>query len=379
MITRLHMPRAIVPAVGGLVLAVLLAAAAQAAPRREPAVVGYVETLCGGARVADLDLGPVTHVIDAFVLPDRQGRLRPANGLPRTGLVERCHAEGRLALVSIGGGTVPGAVFSSIASRDRSLERFARGVVEFAMGAGYDGVDIDWEFPESHERALYVKLIRRVREEMVRADWRTADGDPALLLFGVSTGYWIGGYDFAALDALTDFAVYFGYDFRNPALGPWMHYDMITPKDEARPVEASVSGMVAEIARRGYAPGKILVGLPFYTSHGRPWTTARTTPGLDETELHPLYLEKLVAGEWINDADAVRAKVAAALGRNVAAGRAAGGVAIWQLGHQGAHDDLTGAVADALAARQRPVRTGEAPRPRASSAAAETAGRETTP
>ncbi len=313
-----------------------------------PAVVGYVESLHGGATVRNLDLGPITHVIDAFVLPDREGRLRPANGLPRRGLIDRCHDEGRLVLVSVGGGTVPGRVFTSIASNERRLDRFARAVVEFAREAGYDGLDIDWEFPEPSEREMYVRLIARVRQEMVDTGWQTADGGPAMLCFGVSTGYWLTGYDFAALAPLTDFAVYFGYDFRNPALGPWMHYDMMWPKEAPTSIEASVSGVVAEIARRGYPSTQLLVGLPFYSSLGRPWTLVRGTENLARTPLHPLYLEKKIGAEWINDPEAIAAKVAKALSPTVAAGRPVGGIAIWQLGHQGTYTELTDAISQKI-------------------------------
>jgi hypothetical protein len=339
------------------VLGVLLFAAAPgplAAAGRgasTPVVAGYVETIYGGAGVADLDLGPVTHVIDAFVLPERDGRLRPVNNLPRRDLIDRCHAEGRLVLVSVGGGTVPAEMFAGVAGRERYRERFVTDLVRFAVEAGYDGVDIDWEFPEPDQRSLYVELIRRLRAEMTAAGWQTAQGGPALLMYGVSTGYWLNGYDFRELATLTDYAVYFGYDFRNPALGPWMHYEMMWPKGADEPMEASVSAVVAEIARRGYPAGQILVGLPFYTSSGRPWTAVRGDAQVARARLHPLYLEKNVGGEWVNDAEAIRAKAAAALADNVAAGRPAGGVAVWQLGHQGPWNELTGAIGEAVSGR----------------------------
>lgn len=330
----------------GAVLALPVAASAVEGERAGgPVVAGYVETIHGAATVANLDLGPVTHVIDAFVLPDREGRLRPVNGLPRTELIGRCHREDRLVLVSVGGGTVPGKVFASIAANEHRLERFATEIVRFASEAQYDGLDIDWEFPESDQRALYVKLIAAVRNEMIAVRWQTHRGEPALLCCGVSTGYWLSGYDFGALAPLVDFAIYFGYDFRNPALGPWSHYEMMWPQGADAPIEASVSGVVAEIARRGFHPQKILVGLPFYTSQGRPWANARTTAGLDAAFLHPVYLEKKVGAEWITDAEAMAAKVRMALSGTVAAGRPVGGIAIWQLGHQGKNKELTDAIA----------------------------------
>jgi hypothetical protein len=329
-------------------LLTVLAAVPAARAAQGPMVAGYVETIHGGVGVDALDLGPLTHVIDAFMLPTSEGRLHGANGMPRLDLVERCHAEGRHILMSIGGGTVPGKVFTAIAERPTSLQRFATGAVATAMEAGYDGLDIDWEFPDPLERRLYVRLITAVREAMVAAEWKTHTGEPALLFYGVTTGYWLRGYDFAALSKLTDAAVYFGYDFRNPSLGPWMHYDMMWPKEAAEPIEASVSGVIAEIARRGYDPGKILVGLPFYTSANRPWSTARKTRGLAEAKLHPVFLEKNIDGEWITDAEAMEAKVRAALGPLAAAGRPVGGIAIWQIGHQGRHHELTNAISRVL-------------------------------
>ncbi|MDP6419372.1 MAG: glycosyl hydrolase family 18 protein [Candidatus Krumholzibacteria bacterium] len=314
-----------------------------------PAVFGYVETLYGDLSAGKIDYRPYTHIVDCFLIPDSWGNTESAHGLPRKSLIEAAHSAGCRVLLSLGGGSVSGEVFSDIVARKRTRDRFVREICDLAASAGYDGLDIDWEFPRGEERHRFVTLVKAFREEIDRGVWRDASGGRPLLTIGISPGYWLRGYDFEALDPMIDYGLLFGYDHRNPALGPWMHWKDLWPEGEETPIEGSVSGVAAELLQRGLSRSKLVIGFPFYSSAGKPWIHIRDKVKESNAPLHPLYLEKKVDGQWVTDEEGLREKVSSALNGHDVQGGAVAGVAVWQIGHQGLKQDLSEALLDALA------------------------------
>jgi hypothetical protein len=304
----------------------------------------YVETLYGGATIDALDLGVCTHVIDAFVLVEPSGALAPANGLPRHALVAAAHAHGQKALVSVGGATVAEETFARIAAHEASRARFLSELARFVTAAGYDGVDLDWEFPTAASRALHLDLVRALRARL---------GERATIVVGVSPASRLYAYDFRGLARVADFFIHFGYDFRNPALGPWANHARFWPDGAGAPIEGSVRGAASEMVRRGLPRDKLVIALPLYASDGSPWIEVRARALAAPAPPHPLYLERQVGGVWVNDPASLEAKVRAVIAGSDIAGGAAAGVALWQLGHQGRFHDLTDAVRRALAAARR--------------------------
>jgi GH18 family chitinase len=324
-----------------LVVAVALLAGGRAFAA--PVVFCYVETLYGGATIDSLDLRPCTHVVDAFVLVEPSGALTPARTLPRRALVAAAHARGAKALVSVGGATVPGATFAGIAAHDAARTRFLSELARFVAANGYDGVDLDWEFPTPAERALHVELTRALRARL---------GEEATIVVGLSPASRLLSYDFRGLAHAADFLIQFGYDFRNPALGPWANKAPFWPDGASAPIEGSVRGAASEMVRRGLPRDKLVIALPLYASDGRPWSEVRAGALAAPAPPHPLYLERQVGDAWVNDAASLEAKVRQVIGGSEIAGGAAAGVALWQLGHQGRYHDLTDAVRRALTMTQ---------------------------
>jgi glycosyl hydrolase family 18 (putative chitinase) len=309
----------------------------------------YVETLHGGVKPEALDLAVCTHVIEAFLIPDASGGLRAANGLPRRELVRAARRDGCRVLVAIGGATVPGSTFGALSARQGALQRFSDGVARFVLEGGYDGVDLDWEFPAPSERELHLELVRAVRSRLQSAFATGRPGQTPLVVVGVTPGAHLEGYDFPGLAKEADYFVQFGYDFRNPALGPWAHTAKLWPDGAHQPIEASVRGVASEIVRRGTPREKLVIGLPLYASDGRPWVEVREKALATFAPLDPLYLEsELEDGTWITGPAALEAKARRIIAGSEIAGGSAGGVALWQLGHQGPFRELTEALRRAL-------------------------------
>lgn len=306
-------------------------------------VVCYVETIYGGAKPSALDLGVCTDVVEAFVIPDISGTIRAANKLPRKEVINAARAVGSKVLVAVGGATVPGSTFSSITSNPVARRRFINELIQFVVKNGYDGVDIDWEFPLLTEREKHLALIRDVRVKL-QAAFNSQYRKSPLVFVGVTPGAHLEGYNFAGLAKEVDVFIQFGYDFRNPALGPWAHASKLWPDGASSPIEASVRGTANQLIRRGVPRQKLVICLPFYASDGRPWVEIRERVLSAPLSLHPLYLENQWNGIWVTGPAALEAKVQKIIAGREIAGGSASGVAFWQLGHQGRFRNLTGAL-----------------------------------
>jgi hypothetical protein len=308
----------------------------------------YVETIFGGATAADLDFRPCTHVIEAFVTVDALGTIAPQNGLPRRDVIAAARKAGARVMVAIGGSTVPGSTFATIGRDPVVRDRFTGALATFVVTAGYDGVDVDWEFPSPADADVNLSLVRAIRGALVRASRsHTRTGHLALappIVTVPVAAYWIPDYNLAALQEEVDAVILMGYDFRNPALGPWANDAKLWPVNASTPIEGSVRGAAAEMIRNGLGFDKLIIALPFYSSVNQPWVDIRTRALASPAVLHPLFLEKQIDDVWITDPEALERKITAALAGYQIAGGNAAGIAIWQLGHQGRFHELTDAL-----------------------------------
>jgi len=339
-------------AAGGV--AAIARSAASAAPvhPRTP-VFCYVETIFGGATAGDLDFRPCTHVIEAFVTVDASGGIAPQNGLPRRDVIAAARKAGARVMVAVGGSTVPGSTFATIARDAVVRDRFTSALATFVVNAGYDGVDVDWEFPSPADADVNRSLVRAIKGALVHASRNTSRTGhlptaPQVVTVPIAA-YWIPSYNLAALQDDVDAVILMGYDFRNPALGPWANDAKLWPVNASTPIEGSVRGAAAEMIRNGLGFDKLIVALPFYSSANQPWVDIRTRALASPAPLHPLFFEKQIDDVWMTDPEALERKITAALAGYQIAGGNAAGIAIWQLGHQGGFHDITDALLRATA------------------------------
>jgi chitinase len=181
-------------------------------------------------------------------------------------------------LISVGGWTWSSR-FSDVASTEASRQVFVESCVDFMMTYGFDGIDIDWEYPvggglptnttRPEDRANYTLLLQAFRE---RLDER-APG--SLLTIAAPAGP--GIYANLELDRIHDHLDWINlmsYDFH----GGW---DPITnfnapmspsaadpTPDPATRAGFNVSAAVTGYLAAGVPASELVVGVPFY---GRGW------------------------------------------------------------------------------------------------------------
>jgi len=203
----------------------------------------------------------LTHIAHAFVLltDKADGTLEIPAGTIEPALISKAHKAGVKVLISIGGGDgIQGPRFNQMAASESTRQAFVRNVRHFLKKYGYDGVDIDWEVPNTEDLANCTTLIQELRDGLP---------SPWLISMAVTAdprGYG-QGLDIPALAPLLDFMNVMTYDF----YGTWSgETGFVSPllQDPADPQQAgSVKTSMDLYAKQyGVPVEKMNIGTPFY-------------------------------------------------------------------------------------------------------------------
>ena len=96
----------------------------------------------------------------------------PAGAEPAASIIELARAHGTRVLLSIGGWETSGN-FPQVAADPQKRARFAHGCIRHIRNYGFDGIDIDWEFPgyvrhngTPQDRFNFTYLLQTVRDSL---------------------------------------------------------------------------------------------------------------------------------------------------------------------------------------------------------------------
>lgn len=347
-------------------------------PTNRPISIGYLNALrsaTGGSasftpsqivtEIAGQNWAGFDAVVHAFAEPKTDGTIGEGLGnflAYQTALLSEAHARRKSVILSIGGAYPENLKdqFAIIADDATLRQTFCQNVVNYLQAKGYDGVDIDWEFPdvtplpdESTGKANMTLLMRDLHAAVKAAN------PNYIVMFATGPGWYLGAYDFAALHPHTDFFFYFGYDWKNPQNGPMTNPGVAqwTIAGDQMP-EASVKGGIEYVLNKGFPAAKIICGLPFYGALTTSWSAVRDTWAANQAgylaAIDPASMEVLINGEWFTSPDAMKKKMDAVLkpSTSVLANKAIiRGIGTWEIGHEHrSHPDLSMAFAQWLAA-----------------------------
>lgn len=202
-------------------------------------------------------------------------------------------------LISVGGWTWSGG-FSDVALTDASRKKFAASCVAFIKKYYFDGVDIDWEYPDGggldgtvsrpEDLHNYTLLMAELRAQLTAQG--NADGKSYYLTAAASAGTnHIANLELSPLMNYLDWINIMTYDFH----GAWdqvtghlanLYPTTLAPDASGISCDTAVNAYLA----RGVAKEKLVLGVPFY---GRAWGgVPATRNGLGQTATTP------VTGSW---------------------------------------------------------------------------------
>ncbi|QNK64943.1 hypothetical protein H7F33_09620 [Pedobacter sp. PAMC26386] len=112
-------------------------------------VIGYLPSWAG--EVNQVQFSKLTHVNYAFILPTASGGFQSLeNPAKLKSLVTAAHANNVKVLVSVGGwNDGDDSAFESFAKSASGRTTFTNNVVNLVNQYNLDGIDIDWEYPDS--------------------------------------------------------------------------------------------------------------------------------------------------------------------------------------------------------------------------------------
>ncbi|MDB9449353.1 glycosyl hydrolase family 18 protein [Dolichospermum circinale] len=184
-------------------------------------------------------------------------------------------------MLSIGGATEND--FSSAAATVQSRANFAQSAIQLMKTNGFDGLDIDWEYPQANEDNNYIQLLAQLRTQINQASQN--DGKQYLLTTALSgspyqlsaSDYGGNPYDFSPQDLkatsdYVDFINVMSYDYHGPWESTTNHQSALyksTNDNTYNAAKVNTNWAIQHYLSAGVPATDIVLGIPLY---GRTWT-----------------------------------------------------------------------------------------------------------
>ncbi|MEO8255528.1 MAG: glycoside hydrolase family 18 protein, partial [Flavobacterium sp.] len=175
------------------------------------------------------------------------------------------------------GGWVWSDQFSNIAAYPASREKFAKSAVKLMKSYGFDGIDIDWEFPGQRaednifrpsDKENFTLLLAEVRKQLDVVS-KNDSTHYLLSIAAAADQEYINHTDLGKAQEYLDFINVMCYDFYNGWMYQTGHHANLYPSKEEKFGGNSISESVEKLLKAGVPANKLILGIPFY---GRKWS-----------------------------------------------------------------------------------------------------------
>src|SRR5258706_1033845 len=199
--------------------------------------------------------------------------------LARLEAIKREHPQLKV-MASVGGWTGSGP-FSNMASTPASRAAFIDASLAFLRRTGFDGIDLDWEYPTEigvpcdagvicerpEDKRNFVALVREMRAAL---------GNRYLLTIAAGADEkFVAGEWVAELSKSLDWINLMTYDYHG-SLGKTSGLNAPIDRDPRDSTAASARESVQRLIANGVPREKITLGMPFY---GKEWAGCEPGPG----------------------------------------------------------------------------------------------------
>ena len=205
---------------------------------------------------AQIPMSKLTHINHAGVSFDSNANLVVPQGFLEPELNEKAHAAGVKVLLLLGGD------FGALETQPSLVQALVDKLQVFLDAHSYDGVDIDWEYPSTHQDAeTFLALMSALRGSLP---------SPTFVLSADVAPWGGSGYNFPNVTPLVDYYNIMMYD----CAGPWtddaqLNSAIFPDPFNPEPYECEPGGSVKEaidiyVKDLGIPPAQLNMGTPFY-------------------------------------------------------------------------------------------------------------------
>jgi len=196
----------------------------------------------------------LTHINHAGVSFDASGNLIVPSGFLEKALLTKAHNNGVKVMLLIGGD------FTGLETTAGGLNALVANLFVFIKEYGYDGVDIDWEYPASTQDAAFFHSLM--------LGLRAALPSPTYII-SADVAPWGGDYDFPDTKYIVDYYNIMTYD----CAGPWtdsaqLNSAIFPDPNNPEPYDCEPGGSVKEAidiyVQLQVPPAQLNIGTPFY-------------------------------------------------------------------------------------------------------------------
>lgn len=179
-------------------------------------------------------------------------------------------------LIAIGGWTLSDP-FSQMASTPSSRQKFISSAIDFMQTYGFDGIDIDWEYPVNgglanghpNDKQNFTLLMQELRAALDLLE--KENGCHYLLTVASAAGDAMENYELDKLSPYIDWFNLMTYDYHGAWENQTNHHSPLYPSPEdpsAQRGRFCIDYSVNTYLNSGISPKKIVLGLPLYS---RAW------------------------------------------------------------------------------------------------------------
>lgn len=261
----------------------------------EPVMVGYFaewDIYGRNYHVSDIPADKLTHINYAFAKIDANGEVAIIDPYAATeksypGDTWDANVRGNFkqlqilkkkypnlkTLIAIGGWTLSDP-FSDAALSQESRSKFAASAVKFIKEYGFDGIDIDWEYPmggglakgRPEDKQNFTLLMAEIRDQLNMLEKET--NKKYLLTVASPAGTQLNNYELGEAAKYIDWYNIMTYDFH----GAWekttnhqapLQQNSLDPSPLASTY--NVTSTINSYIQAGVAPSQIVLGIPLYS------------------------------------------------------------------------------------------------------------------
>lgn len=209
------------------------------------------------------------------------------------------------------GGWVWSDQFSTMAAYEASRKKFALSCVDLLKKHGFDGVDLDWEYPGQRgednpfrpsDKENFTLLLAEIRHALEAETKLTKTHYLLTIASGADQAY-IDQTDLGSAHKYLDFINVMCYDFYQGWFYQTGHHANLQPSSKEKYGGNSAVQAIERHIKAGVPANKLIMGIPFY---GRQWKKVTSTnDGLYEQSAEGGYIipykeiiEKLKTGNY---------------------------------------------------------------------------------